>query len=638
MKKTFILIFWTFFTFSLFSQSHISMQSHQDSVTTVCGLENGPFANENSFVSAGQDGFLIRWTEDGAGEHYQISDLEIRMIARAPNGTDIAVYETDGGLVNRLSVWNWKTLTRKYARRFSNAITSLSYTEKGTFIVVGTATVNGVVFLNASTGSVVSGKIREAPGIISMAVSSSTENTMVTYSPSGTLTYYNLRNGQQSAKFDVSFGLEQPVLFNNNVFFAGVTNDGISVVQATTGKEALFVSAKSPLLLCSRFDRDLYYLEFDGKIYSLKVLENLDNNTVAAPKTVKNISRLSASEAIVCGTKAGNEIVLGSKSGQIYKITADALPENKMASFYPLTDNMYDKIFDISQAGESFYFLTRNSVFKSSYDNSLVEKVASNSNQTNMITYNDNLILWSKNSRNAVQLVNIESQTVSNLFVPEKKLQSLRLFGNTLISLEGNSSVKKYDLTGRKIEKLYEGSGLQDAVLYDENMLYIAKSAATNPPSPFIFVDTVTKEVVPIDMKGNVAYSLNCEAGSRGIYGIRAAEYSGNSKTELFTFNPETKNSSIIFSINDEDPNAFIKLYQNFIYTNIGKDQIMSYNSQTRRQLHFKRSASLPLKIERNSDRLVILNRDGSISWYNPALASVIVDWYMTTEGQWYEF
>ena len=89
-----------------------------------------------------------------------------------------------------------------------------------------------------------------------------------------------------------------------------------------------------------------------------------------------------------------------------------------MASFYPLTDNMYDKIFDISQAGESFYFLTRNSVFKSSYDNSLVEKVASNSNQTNMITYNDNLILWSKNSRNAVQLVNIESQTVSNLFVP----------------------------------------------------------------------------------------------------------------------------------------------------------------------------------------------------------------------------
>ena len=492
--------------------------------------------------------------------------------------------------------------------------------------------------MNASTGSVVSGKIREAPGIISMAVSSSTENTMVTYSPSGTLTYYNLRNGQQSAKFDVSFGLEQPVLFNNNVFFAGVTNDGISVVQATTGKEALFVSAKSPLLLCSRFDRDLYYLEFDGKIYSLKVLENLDNNTVAAPKTVKNISRLSASEAIVCGTKAGNEIVLGSKSGQIYKITADALPENKMASFYPLTDNMYDKIFDISQAGESFYFLTRNSVFKSSYDNSLVEKVASNSNQTNMITYNDNLILWSRNSRNAVQLVNIESQTVSNLFVPEKKLQSLRLFGNTLISLEGNSSVKKYDLTGRKIEKLYEGSGLQDAVLYDENMLYIAKSAATNPPSPFIFVDTVTKEVVPIDMKGNVAYSLNCEAGSRGIYGIRVAEYSGNSKTELFTFNPETKNSSIIFSINDEDPNAFIKLYQNFIYTNIGKDQIMSYNSQTRRQLHFKRSASLPLKIERNSDRLVILNRDGSISWYNPSLASVIVDWYMTTEGQWYEF
>ena len=46
----------------------------------------------------------------------------------------------------------------------------------------------------------------------------------------------------------------------------------------------------------------------------------------------------------------------------------------------------------------------------------------------------------------------------------------------------------------------------------------------------------------------------------------------------------------------------------------------------------------MPLKIAQNSTRLVILNRDGSISWYNPALSGVLADWYLTTDGQWFEF
>ena len=50
------------------------------------------------------------------------------------------------------------------------------------------------------------------------------------------------------------------------------------------------------------------------------------------------------------------------------------------------------------------------------------------------------------------------------------------------------------------------------------------------------------------------------------------------------------------------------------------------------------RSASMPIKIEKNSKRLVVLNRDGSISWYNDNLSQVIADWYITKDGQWYEF
>ena len=106
---------------SLFAQSHISTQSHAGKVTNVAYLED----SDGSVFSAGTDGFLVKWTEDGMGEHYQISDLTIKMFARSPNGNDIAVYESDGASLNRVSVWNWKTFTRKYAFRFNDSLTSI---------------------------------------------------------------------------------------------------------------------------------------------------------------------------------------------------------------------------------------------------------------------------------------------------------------------------------------------------------------------------------------------------------------------------------------------------------------------------------------------------------------------------------
>lgn len=100
-KILFLICFYSLFSLDLFCQSHVSTQSHQSSVTDLKFLQNG---SESSFFSAGNDGFLVKWTEDGLGEHYQISDLSIKMIARSPKGNDIAVYETDGASLNRVSV------------------------------------------------------------------------------------------------------------------------------------------------------------------------------------------------------------------------------------------------------------------------------------------------------------------------------------------------------------------------------------------------------------------------------------------------------------------------------------------------------------------------------------------------------
>ena len=163
MKKLFTLIFSALFIFSLEAQSHISTQSHQGQVTQIAPVST--LGTDGTYYSASDDGFVIKWTFDGQGEHYQFSDVAIKLIAVSPNGNEIALYETDGGSINRITVWDWKTLSRKYLKKFSDSITSLTYSANGTYLIAGTATVDGAVFIRTQGWQMVD-KIKENTGIV----------------------------------------------------------------------------------------------------------------------------------------------------------------------------------------------------------------------------------------------------------------------------------------------------------------------------------------------------------------------------------------------------------------------------------------------------------------------------------------
>ena len=141
-------------------------------------------------------------------------------------------------------------------------------------------------------------------------------------------------------------------------------------------------------------------------------------------------------------------------------------------------------------------------------------------------------------------------------------------------------------------------------------------------------------------VSGNVVFSLSLDQknGTNVIYGIQASASGDDAQTSIFAFYPERKTSSVVMEIAEEDVNAFLTMYGTTLYTNIGKNQIRFFDIKTRKQVQMSRSASLPLKLARSGNRIAVLNRDGSISWYNAGNGKVIADWYMTTEKQWYEF
>ena len=185
--------------------------------------------------------------------------MSVKLCALAPDGKTIAAYETDGGLVNRVSVWDFDTLKRKYARRFSDAVTSLSFSAKGTYVIVGTASVEGAIFLRASDGRVAD-VLKDSTGIVSYAATSASEKTLCTYSPVGFISYYNMLDGKLKRRLSCEANLSDIVSFDNDMFLAGTKNDTVYVVSALSGKTTASVSARDPVLITGADDKDLYYI------------------------------------------------------------------------------------------------------------------------------------------------------------------------------------------------------------------------------------------------------------------------------------------------------------------------------------------------------------------------------------------
>lgn len=636
MKKlfTFTTLF-LFFTNCFFAQSHVSSQSHSGMITNLEILHsNDPF--DFSYFTAGNDGFIIKWSDDNQGEHYQISDVGIKLIAVSPNGNDIAIYASDGGSVNRVEVWDWKNLKRKFFKRYKDAITSLEFSSKGTYLIVGTATVDGAQFIRTQNWTVVD-KIKANTSIINYIQTSTTEKTCVFYSPVGTLSYFNMQTGQLKEKLNIIRGLNQVVLYNNNIFLAGVKDNTIYVINAFKGNTVTAIPANNPIILSNTNDSNLYYLEYDGRNnYELKMIENMEGLTVSNPRIIKTMKGPRGNSAICCGYKQNTNIVLGSLSGSIYRI--DSEPSTSILTMEESTNNIYSKIHDMTPAPSDFYFLTSNAIFKSSYDSGVVDKMAEVHNHTNIISYDDeNVVLWSKSTRNPIIMMNLTTKTQNTLFTPKSTLQTLKLSAigekKYLIAIESNSKVCLYDFTNNQLKEIYSGTGIQDAVLTDDGNLYIGKSASTNPKSPMICVNPETYETVPLAISGNVCYALSTQGSV--IYGINLQE---DNNTYVFSYNTKTKKVTNILKFAEEDAEAFTYLYNNNLFTNIGRNKVYCYNISTKQRFSYERTASIPLRISQNKNRVVILNNNGSISWFGDSSANLLADWYLTTDEQWYEF
>lgn len=630
-KKLLIALYIFICSLSVFTQVQNSLQPHQKRVQSIVEFND-------SFFTVGDDGFVIKWLPDGTGEHFQISDLEIKLIAISPNGTDIAVYETDGFSTHRISEWNWKTLTRKSAKRFTDSIVSLEYSAKGTYLMAGTSSVDGMLFLDPKNKLTPLAVVKETTGTITVAKTGATEKTVLMYNPQGTLTYYNLINGSKVHEFDCEMLLEQPTLLHNNYYLVGTKNDNIAIINATTGETASTIPAKNPIILKSK-GSDLHFVEYDEQNdrLILKQVPLKKSDLQFIPVELQYFTIGEYEEITTSSYSEQNGIIYGTDKGAIYKNGIYPSDAAVTIDIQRLTETAHNRISDIAIIDNKYYFISHNNVYVGQTLQTDISILAENVNATNIIAFDNSLILWSLNDIKPVYKLNFKedgSHEIKELFTIDKPITSLNANQNSIVTITGNSIVYLYSFETNINEEIYSSSGLQDAILFDSENLYVAKTAVTNPTSALINININTKETVPHPVKGDVIFSLETQEknGTTELYGVSIISSNGKKTTEIFNYKPSTKLYSPLLQWGDEDTNAFVKVINGVIYTNIAKTGARSLNLSTKKSAVLKRAASLPKDIVGNKTHLATVNQDGSVTWYNTSTNAKITNWNLTAE------
>jgi hypothetical protein len=574
------------------------------------------------------DGFVVLAQESGETESWQISELPVRKIAIHPNGNLVAAYESDGFSVHRLSVWDWKNKSRLYAKRFRDSVISVSWSARGTYLLVGNTSVEGITVFDGDSGKPKS-VFKSSPGIVSLSLTGGTETSMITFGPSGTIRYTDVSSGTERARYDSLPDVASPTLLNNNLRIAGRLGDEIVTIDATSGKRvASYASPGKYFLATAAGDTVPVWLSASGDGWTVR-----QGDETSARFSVPDGS------AIASAIGLPDRLAFGTDSGMIYTVDRAAIS----AKFSPkaLGGARGPRIDDVTTDGSRLFILSEGTLLEATGPDSVpayrfnglpCDRIAANGDGS--------FLAWSAKKAGPILLVSADGASKTVLYQAKEGIRSLSAKDGTIAFIEGTSMAVAIGPEPKAKPFTYTGAGLQDALPLSADRILITKSTTMRSPSPILLISTETGETVPLPVEAELCYGLRqTEGATPGFVGFLVKNGDAPS-TEIVTFAIDggaiaTGGATTKAAYQDEDLTASLSVKGSLIYTNLGKGQLSCIDSEGNRQSRMDRGYSLPAKTAVMENYVATLNANGSITWFQARTNKLIGDAALGGRGVW---
>jgi len=568
----------------------------------------------DSFYIAGEDGFVTRCAYPSfATETWQLSSIPIKKIASHPDGRILAVYESDGRSIHKISVWEWKGKKRIFILRPNYFVTSISWSANGNYLFVGN-TEKGIEIFDKN-GKIVN-IYSTPPGIILLSTTGKREKSIVTYGKGGKLTYTSLASRKKLAEYQTLEDLENPRMIKNFTRMIGFKGGKVHMINASSGETLEEYKTSNAIFITEPEHDSPAWIERISK-KNKYVLHN--------EKQVSSSFSLPDAVGITCGISIMSRIIAGANDGQIYVINND---QNKITAFCPCEykSNSIQSIV----SNNSFLFLLQNGklLLQSNYTEEATI-LKENIDASSLISSNDFLLLWSKNEKKPIYKYTRE-KGISVLYKGRSPILSCLALNNKLTVVEGSGLVSLIDIESGKSIFSTSITGAQSAVQRGDDYIIIAKNSLDNSQSPLFELNLTTKESTPIRLEGEMAFSLaHNEELNNTFFCFLLTSNEKNTSTNLIKFVIDEDRALAgkfenLLSYNDEDFASFIFSYKDALITNLGKESLIYFNLFSKKTFKMERDYALPKVASPFKNYIVSLNTDGSLSWYDKNTLKIV--------------
>jgi WD40 repeat protein len=610
--------------------------SHRGEVTAML------LDSRNRILSAGEDGFLEIWDPgaNAAVDRFQLSPYKITSMALRPGKPQIAVTESDGAGLYRLSAWDYGQKKKLFTLMFRDTLTCVNYSAAGSFLITALSGGTGVSLIEPETGRILK-SLETLSGQAVLAATGRSERSMICYLLPGTLSYWDLETGSEMQGFNVPSNISSPLLLGNNRFLAGFDASGLLVLDAVSGsviirngslrRGALFTgNPESTEFICfvsneqvsgSAENTTLYHFYVNGS----GELETRNSRTVPARFPRITAGTVISNDSAALGTAAGGVLVFTQNGNaramntrnQVRVIEAASsseaigfITEDSRLGFIPLDYNRFD-------SGNTLILRDSGAYTRLSSDSGTAA----------------GFLFWQPDNTRSFPFIKTlsgrpESGDGEETFIPAVSfrfpLRAVSVFGDRCLFLDsvGNLSVTVQQ-TGELIFT-FTSSGAQDADFIDESNILIGRSAGTGNTA-FLKINIETGETVPLAYAAAVGDQVY-RGGSGAVYGAAINRDGTNYKTSVVGL--DTSNSArskVLLDYSGEDTQFSMAESGDALAASLGGDEAAIYRiTGTAGTQVLERTSGLPVRILGGDRWFVVLDADGNIAWHDPRTGKIL--------------
>jgi WD40 repeat protein len=595
---------------------------------------------KNYILSAGMDGCLGVWNirSNMAVDRFQVSPYPIRFMNLRPGKPQLALVESDGVGTYRISAWDYETKQNLFTLRFRDPITFINYSAGGNFLIVTRSAGSGVLFIHPETGEILNSP-QGLTGTISFAATGRSERTMMTYTASGQITYWELDSGKEIRNAVAPPNLISPILFGNNRYLCGIDSDGLAVVDAVTGREIardrnvgrgrLFMMASSDLL-------EFMYLGTLNNSATRGTI-NLTHYTITTQGKLEGKNRTTSSSMPIISsgvTALESMVALGTVDGGVWVFGENDRDPQALTRVNLL------HISAAAISGNSLAFITEDKYlglialdYQTLRDRATISLETSRGNTQisgdPAITPESpgRFLLWQTDNTRSYPLI------LTGAGTPDRKdmilgrlnlrhpLRSASIMGVQTLFLDSTGNITVLSTETGNSTFTYTATEPLDVSFFDNNNIIIGQIALSQN-SPFLLVNIETEETVPFLYPSTVGAKLYRTPGGI-VYGGVVEGSSDNAVTALLLLDMEDPSASVrLLEYQGEDTAFMIAESGNSVASTIGGNGPTLHSS--RGFIPFERTPSLPVSLIGSEKYFIVLDKDGAISWHNPATGAFL--------------